>query len=378
MTYITDMHDIATHATFYIGFSVILYYYIEWNAILCLHALYKLLLHLYVVPPPAGQRSPGNSGAVIPNCVLYSFNHNALCCMVTFSFQLQFILKVHTSTITLSSFPALIAGVVVALLVVVVLLLLVGGVVTVVLWVRRKKMMEAGQSNSKAEDSPHEGEVKINMYQNVNNQPTAASGHNEPYYSTAVDTFINPASATASFKTHMYDSANEIDREPIDVGGGELNEEAKVEERWDGGGYHKEPEKHVSGKQKKSAVRKVNTRLVNPEDLYAEPNKVKKKNAKKDSQASRTEETAVPSDELYAKPDMTKKKDQRSKQDSEQERKLPPQAPLSYKKHKEAMHESEEDGEDVPEVPPPYVPDEEQCYNTRGGAGPSFLERIEV
>ena len=339
-----------------------------------MHALCKLLLHLYIVPPPAGQRSPGNSGAVIPNCVLYSFNHNALCCMVTFSFQLQFILKVHTSTVTWSSFPALIAGVVVALLVVV--LSLVGGVMAVVLWVRRKKMMEAGQSNSKAEDSPHEGEVNANMYQNVQSQPTPASGHNEPYYSTAPDvTFINPASATASFSAHMYDSANEIDQEPTDVGGEGLYEEARVEERCGGGGHFEEPEKRVSGKQKKSAAKKVNTKMGNPEDLYAEPNKVKKKNAQKDSKVTRTEEAATPSDDLYAKPDMTKKKDQRSQQNSEQERKLPPQAPLPYKKHKEVMHEREEEVEDVPELPPPYVSDEEQCYNTRGEARPFSLER---
>ena len=302
--------------------------------------------------------------------MLYSINHITLYYIVTFSFQLQFILQVHKSTVTLSSFPALTAGVVVALLVAVVLLSLVGGVVAVVLWVRRKKMMEAGQSNSKAEDSPHEGEVNINTYQNVKNQPIPASGHNEPYYSTAADTFINPASATASFKAHMYDSANDVDREPIDVGGGGLYEEAKVEERCGGGGYYEELEKCVSGKQKKSAAMKVNTKLVKPEDLYAEPNKVKKKNAKKDSQASRTEKAAAPSDDLYAKPDMTKKKDQRSQQDSEPEGKLPPQAPLPYKKHKETMHESEKEVEDVPELPPPYVPDEEQ-YNTGGEAGPS-------
>ena len=235
--------------------------------------------------------------------------------------------------------------------------------------------MEAGQSISKAESSPHEGEVNIKMYQNVPCQPTSASGHNEPYYSTAADTFINPASATASFKNHMYDSANEIDREPTDVGGEGLYEETKVEERCGGREYYEEPEKHVSRRQKKSAAKKVNTKLVNPEDLYAEPNKVKKKNAKKDSQASRTEKAAAPSDDLYAKPDMTKKKDQRSQQGSEQERKLPPQAPLPYKKHKEAMLESEEDGENVPELPPPYVPDEEQCYNIKGGAGPPSLER---
>ena len=231
-------------------------------------------------------------------------------------------------------------------------------------------MMEAGQSNSKAEDSPHEGEVNIKMYQNVQCQPTPASGHNEPYYSTAADvTFINPASATASLNAHMYDSADEIDQEPTDKGGGGVHEKAKVEERWGDGGYHEEPGKSVSHKHRKTAARKVNTKLVNPEDLYAEPNKVKKKNAKKDSQASRTEETAAPSDDLYAKPDMTKKKDHRSQQGSEQERKLPPQAFLPYKKHKEAMHENEVDGGDVPEVPPPYVPDEEQYYNTGGGAG---------
>ena len=270
----------------------------------------------------------------------------------------------------MSSFPALIAGVVVVLLVAVVLLSLVGGVVAVVLRARRKKITEAGQSNSKAEDSPHEGEVNINMYQNVQCQPTPASGHNEPYYSTAADvTFINPASATASFNTHMYDSADEIDREPTDMGGGGVHEEAKVEERCGGGGYHEEPGKSVSQKHRKSAAKMVNTKLVKPEELYAEPNKVKKKNAKKDSQASRTEETAAPSDDLYAKPDMTKKKDQRSQQESEQERKLPPQAPLPYKKRKEAMHENEVDGGDVPELPPPYVPDEEQYYNTGGGAG---------
>ena len=245
-----------------------------------------------------------------------------------------------------------------------------GGVVAVVLRARRKKITGAGQSNSKAEDRPHEGEVNINMYQNVKNQPTPASGHNEPYYSTAADvTFINPASATASFNTHMYDSADEIDREPTDMGGGGVHEEAKVEERCGGGGYHEEPGKSVCQKHRKSAAKMVNTKLVKPEELYAEPNKVKKKNAKKDSQASRTEETAAPSDDLYAKPDMTKKKDQRSQQESEQERKLPPQAPLPYKKRKEAMHENEVDGGDVPELPPPYVPDEEQYYNTGGGAG---------
>ena len=110
----------------------------------------------------------------------------------------------------------------------------------------------------------------------------------------------------------MYDSADEIDREPTDMGGGGVHEEAKVEERCGGGGYHEEPGKSVSQKHRKSAAKKVTTKLVKPEDLYAEPNKAKKKNAKKDSQVTRAEETAAPSDDLYAKPDMTKKKDHRS------------------------------------------------------------------
>ena len=61
---------------------------------------------------------------------------------------------------------------------------------------------------------------------------------------------------------------------------------------------------------------------------------------------------------------MTKMKDRRSQQDMKQERKLPPQAPVPYEMHREAMHESEEDGEDVSKLPPPYVPDEEQCITT--------------
>ena len=67
---------------------------------------------------------------------------------------------------------------------------------------------------------------------------------------------------------------------------------------------------------------------------------------------------------------MTKKKNQKGQEDLEQDVKLPPQAPLPYKQHKEAKHEI--DGEDVPELPPPHVPNEEQYYNGRGG--PSSLE----
>ena len=91
------------------------------------------------------------------------------------------------------------------------------------------------------------------------------------------------------------------------------------------------------------------------DDLYDQPSKVKKKDAKEDSQVSR-KEAATPSDELYAQPDMAKKKHQKIKQDVEQERKLPPQVPPPYKKHKEVKQEGE-DEEDAPALPPPFVPD---------------------
>ena len=233
-------------------------------------------------------------------------------------------------------------------------------------------MVEAGRSHLKAEDNRHEEEINNNMYQNVSSQPTPASGHIEPDYATATDTFVNPASATASFMIHMDYFPNKIDQRPTDVGG--VYEEARVE--WDGGECYEKPVKSTSTKPKKSPAKKVNIKLVKPEleELYAEPNKVQK-DAKKDSRIIKSEKAAAPSDDLYAQPDMTKKRDQSNRQDSEQERKIPPQAPLPYKKHKETKHESEEDEEDNPELPPPYVSAEEQNYNTGRGDGPSSLER---
>ena len=116
--------------------------------------------------------------------------------------QLHFRLHLH-----LFSYPALIAGIMVSLLVVV-LLLMVGVLGVVVMMRRMRKMKEIGQSHSKAEFSPHKDDVNaiyvyVYMYPNVQSRITPASG---PYYSTstAADAFINPASATAFFKTHMH------------------------------------------------------------------------------------------------------------------------------------------------------------------------------
>ena len=216
--------------------------------------------------------------------------------------------------------------------------------------------MESGQlSHCKAENKASEGDVSINMYQNVQSQAIPASGSSGPNHAIADDIFVNPASATASFKTHMYDSAGNLDQESTEVGRGGVYEEARVE--WDGRGHNEEPVKHASGKQTKSATKKMNAKSVKLDDLYAQPSKVKKKkkDAKEDSQVSR-KEAAAPSDDLYAQPDMAKKRHQKSQQDVEQERKLPPQVPPPYKKHKEAKEEGE-DEEDAPALPPPFVPD---------------------
>ena len=128
-------------------------------------------------------------------------------------------------------------------------------------------------------------------------------------------------------------------------------------------------------KKKKNA----STKVMKPEELYAQPDKAKnrKKNMsiEKDIEVT-SEDVAAPCDDLYAQPDMTKKKDKRSQQhwehesEESEERKLVPPAPLPYKKHVEVMQEADEDDEDIPEVPPPFVPDGEQYYNTKCGAVP--------
>ena len=252
--------------------------------------------------------------------------------------------------------PVLIAGVVASLLVVLLLLLsLVGGVLAVVVKIRRKM---------KAKETVHDsGEA----YQNVQGQTTPPSRHNESAYdyAAASDIFINPASATASFSANynVYDSTS---------GEGHC-EDARVEEKLPMDGCYDDLSSK-GGKQKKSSLKKNSPKVEHPEDLYAQPTKVKKKwKSKNDSQVNETEEVATPCDDLYAKPDMTKKKDKRSQQHWEQEseeRKPVPTAPLPYKRHVEVKQEIDEDEEDIPEVPPSFVSDGEQYYNTKCGAVP--------
>ena len=227
-------------------------------------------------------------------------------------------------------------------------------------------MKEPGQPHSQAylQDTIQDEEGhkdNINMYQNVQMKPTPTSGNSGPYYSTPADNFANPASATASFGANTYDYSN-VDHRALDGDEGGLYEDVSR-----GGGGCKD--KPVKGVQTASALlAKKGYELMHPEDLYAHPDKTAKVN-KKNNQGSKIEETPAPVEDIYTMPDMTKKMKQKNQKGLEQEseeRKLPPQAPLPYKKHKEAKEEGEED---VPELPPAYDFDGEQDCDTGDGDG---------
>ena len=117
----------------------------------------------------------------------------------------------------------------------------------------------------------------------------------------------------------------------------------------------------MHGKQKNSNVKKASAKVMKPEELYTQPDKLmkKRKNMKKDTQVSRTEEVAAPCEDLYAKPDMTKKKDKRSQQHWEQEseeRTPVSAAPFSTRSTKKKSKREA----DIPDEPPLHVSDEEQ------------------
>ena len=268
--------------------------------------------------------------------------------------------------------PVLIAGVVVSLLVVLLLLSLVGGVLAVVVKARRKKhTKETIQSGSEVENKLRErgdSTDSIDTCQNVD--PTSKLNETAYDYATAKYAFINPASATTSFSTNVYDTANysKVVERPFVAGRNDHYEDVRVEQTWGGGGCYEDALKSVVGEQMKSALKKESSKVMNPEDLYAQPDKRKKKwNTQEDSQVNGAEEeVATPPDDLYAQPDMTKKKNKRSQQHWEQEseeRKIVPTAPLPYKKHVKFKQEiDDEDEEDTPNELPP-VPDKEQYYN---------------
>ena len=244
--------------------------------------------------------------------------------------------------------------------------------VAVVVKTRRKKKSKEAQSQSRVEDIPpimEDAKDNVEMYQNVQVQSTPTSRHNVGAVDATTytpDPFSNPASATASFNTHVYDTADlsKVVERPLVAGGVGLYEEVGMGESTLGGdgGYYEEPVSSTSGKRNKYEVNKPGTEVLKPEVFYTQPNKVKeeKGNERKDRENKKSEQIASPCGDLYAQPDMTKKKDRRSQQQWEQKR----------EKCREDRPERDEDEEDIPEVPLPYVPDEELYYNTRGGSLP--------
>ena len=236
---------------------------------------------------------------------------------------------------------------------------------------RRKKGKETVNSQCNVEGKSLEGKVStdnVDTYDYVRDQPTPRPRQDENAYdyATAEIIFINPASATASFNTHVYDSAtySEVVERSLAAGEEGIYEEVKAETFVGGGGYHEEPVKGTRGKQKDSDVRNVVTKAVKPEELYAQPNKLtkRKRNTEKDMYTQVNSIEEAPCEDLYAKPDMTKKKDKRSQRHWEhesEERKPVPTAPLPYKKHKEEK-QKRENGVDFPDDSPFHVSDEEQ------------------
>ena len=248
------------------------------------------------------------------------------------------------------------------------LLTLVVGIVAVVVVVKKRKMKQNRQPHSQAylqetiqNEEGHKD--KLHVYQNVQMKPTPTSGNSEPYYSTPTDNFANPASATASFGANTYEYSN-VDHRALDGDEGGLYEDVSR----GGGGCKDKPVKGASEVQTASALlAKKGYELMQPEDLYAQPDEIAK--VKKDKHGIKIEETSAPVEDLYTMPDMTEKMKQRNQKGLEQEseeRKLPPQAPLPYKKHKEAKEEGEED---VPELPPAYDFDGEQDCDSGDGDG---------
>ena len=81
-------------------------------------------------------------------------------------------------------------------------------------------------------------------------------------------------------------------------------------------------------------------------------------------------------DQLYAQSDKSNKSGK--KQGKQQQLQSVTDSEQLYtqpnKAHAAGVHTVEEGTEAAPQLPPPYVPDEEQYYNTRGGAGPPKQE----
>ena len=242
----------------------------------------------------------------------------------------------------------------------------------VVIVVRRMKTRKDAEPLSfQQERTPREGEhpTVTSMYQSAYEMPEIQhhisadiSGHYE-----MDETFTGTFSA-------VHDGTQYSEINQGSAGGGGYGEV----------GMYEEPERSsaavtVKGTQKTkkkvagTAQKESQSKPVNLNELYAQPDKSKK------TRKGKAGDNSTPGpDQLYAQPDKTKK---RGKRQSNQQQLQPVTDPEQLytqpnKTHSVAdMYEAGENMEGPPAPPPPYVPVEEQYYNTRSGAGPPSQER---
>ena len=278
----------------------------------------------------------------------------------------------------------------------------------VVIVVRRMKMKKKAEHlKYQPEQTSHEGKhpSSANTYDmydmpEIQHHLSAdVSGHYE-----LDEAFTGTASAIAAHNINTYDGVqySEVDQGP---GGGGYEVE----------GMYEEPERSstavtVKGMQKAkkkmahTATKESASKAVNPEELYTQPEK-SKKTQKREADKDEGMNTTLGSDQLYAQPDKSKKKQKekaggkaegsntspdllyaqpdkskksvkkQGKQQQLQSVTDPEQLYTQPNKARAAgVHTVGEDTEAAPQLPPPYVPDEEQYYNTRSGAGPPNQE----
>ena len=254
--------------------------------------------------------------------------------------------------------------------------------VVIVVMRRMRSRKEVEFLNFHQERTPHEGEhpTVTSMYQSAYEMPEIQhrlsadiSGHDE-----MDETFHGTAPARAANSTNARDGAqySEITQGPAGDGYG-------VE------GMYEEPERSsatatVKGTQKikkkvaGTAEKGSASEPVNLHELYAQPDKSKKTQKGKAGDNGKGLNKTPGPDQLYAQPDKTKKS---GKRQSNQQQLQPVADPDQLytqpnKTHSAAgMYETGENMEGPPDPPPPYVPVEEQYYNTRSGAGPPSQER---
>ena len=120
---------------------------------------------------------------------------------------------------------------------------------------------------------------------------------------------------------------------------------------------------------------------VNPDELYTQPDKSKKKQKDKARDKGEGKNNTVGADQLYAQPDKSKKKGAMKKQGKQQQ-------PIQSVTDPEQLYTQPSKGhaagmlaaregtkEAAPQLHPPYIQDEEHYYNTRSGPGPPNQER---